>query len=207
MTSEQRAPWPNMSLQRTAPCGLAAELRSLCAQGQRLRNLRGLPGRETWRSAPVSAERVSPSSQSAVVAQGMFRGPARSGQRRGSRAQWPAVRQRPCRSFRRSFQSSKPVAVVGQRSAGRSQLRRPLSIAGHNIALQRTRACGFAILPGAYIAIGLNKILRLPTNGVGVWVLFFVSHVLFYLAVFLGIGMAVAKVRSRQREGGSRVQG
>jgi hypothetical protein len=44
---------PNISLQRTAPCGLAAELRSLCAQGQRLRKARGLPGRETRHSARV----------------------------------------------------------------------------------------------------------------------------------------------------------
>jgi hypothetical protein len=133
---------PNIGLQRTSACGLAAEAGSLCAQGQRLRNKRGLPGRETRRSARVSAWRFSSSSESAAVAQGMFRDPARSGQRRESRPQRPAVRQRPCRSFPQSFQKSGPVAVVGQRSSGRAWLGRSLVILGHNIALQRTRACG-----------------------------------------------------------------
>jgi hypothetical protein len=74
---------PNIGLQRTAPCGLAAEAGSLCPQGQRLRNVRRLPGRETLRSARVSAWRVSSSGQSAAVAQGMFRAPARGGRQRG----------------------------------------------------------------------------------------------------------------------------
>jgi hypothetical protein len=132
---------PNIGLQRTAPCGLAAEAGSLCPQGRRLRKVRGLPGRETRHPAQVSAGRVSSSGESAV-AQGMFRGPARGGQRRGIWAQRRVLRQRPCRSFPQPFQPSGPVAVVGPRSAGRSWLGRSLSVAGHNIALQRTRAYG-----------------------------------------------------------------
>jgi hypothetical protein len=68
----------NISLQRTAIRRLAAaELGSLCAQGQRLRNVRGLPGRETRRSARVSVGRVSSSSQSVAVPQGVFRHPGK----------------------------------------------------------------------------------------------------------------------------------
>jgi hypothetical protein len=49
----------------------------LCAQGQRLRNVRGLPGRETRRSTQVSVGRVSSSSQSVAVPQGVFRHPGK----------------------------------------------------------------------------------------------------------------------------------
>jgi hypothetical protein len=105
----------NISLQRTAPCGLAAELKSLCAQVMRLRNLRGLPDRETRRSARVASRRVSSSSEPAATAQGMFCGPARGGQQRGSRAHRRGFVRRPCRFLPQSFPSSGPVAVVGQR--------------------------------------------------------------------------------------------
>ncbi len=55
----------------------------------------------------------------------------------------------------------------------------------------------FAILPGYYIAGGLNKVLKVSPNGIGVWILFFVGNVLFYFGVLVTIGALAARIRSR----------
>jgi hypothetical protein len=62
-----------------------------------------------------------------------------------------------------------------------------------------------AVLPGAYFGAFLNRLLRLPSNGAGVWVLFFIGNVLFYFVILVGIGAAVARLHSRGKIGANRV--
>ena len=57
----------------------------------------------------------------------------------------------------------------------------------------------FALLPGAYIAAGLNKLFKLPWNGAGVWLLFFSSHVAFWFSLLLVGAWAVSRARDRWR--------
>jgi hypothetical protein len=68
------------------PAGLPLNSGRYAPGAWRLRKVRGLPGRETRRSVRVAAGRGISSGESATVAQGMFRDPARGGQQRGSRA-------------------------------------------------------------------------------------------------------------------------
>ena len=53
------------------------------------------------------------------------------------------------------------------------------------------------IMPGAYIAVALNKLLRLDTNGSGFLYLFFASHLLFWFALLLGSTWGGSKAWSR----------
>jgi len=53
------------------------------------------------------------------------------------------------------------------------------------------------IMPGGYIAVALNKLLRLDTNGAGFLYLFFVSHLLFWFVLLLGSTWGVSKAWSR----------
>jgi hypothetical protein len=57
----------------------------------------------------------------------------------------------------------------------------------------------WAIVPGAYIAAAINKILHLPTTGAGMWYLFFITHILVWFAAALATACAVAGLKARWR--------
>jgi len=62
-----------------------------------------------------------------------------------------------------------------------------------------------AIIPGGYLAIALNKLLRLPTSGAGFLFLFFASQVLFWFGLILATAWGVLSLHARRGRSESKV--
>ena len=74
------------------------------------------------------------------------------------------------------------------------------------LAWSSTPRFTIAILPGAYIATAINKLLRLPGDEPGIWALFFGSHVFFWFVLFSAVAWAASRIGSGSRIGKPKVQ-
>jgi len=61
----------------------------------------------------------------------------------------------------------------------------------------------FMVLPGAYVAVFIERVFRIPNNGVGNIVAFFVGNVVFWFSLFLLIVWTVGRYRSHRTKGAS----